>query len=119
MPDNSTGKIGEDFTADYLVSNGFEIVKRNYHSRFGEIDIIAKDKDYIVFVEVKARKKGGLTNPLEAVTKSKQMKIIKTAQLFLLENQFDLQPRFDVAAIYTVNKKVVSVDYIDSAFGLN
>ncbi len=119
MPDNSTGKIAEDFTSDYLVKHGYEIVARNYHSRFGEIDIIAKDKDFIVFVEVKARKKNGLTNPLEAVTKSKQVKIIKTAQLFLLQNFFDLQPRFDVAAVHTVDKQVESIDYIRSAFGLN
>ncbi len=119
MPDNSTGKLAEDFTSDYLLEHGYEIVARNYHSRFGEIDIIAKDKDFIVFVEVKARKKNGLTNPFEAVTKSKQVKIIKTAQLFLLKNNFDLQPRFDVAAVHTIGQQIESIDYIRSAFGLN
>ncbi len=119
MPDNSTGKIAEDFTSDYLVKHGYKIVARNYHSRYGEIDIIARDEEFLVFVEVKARKKNGLTNPLEAVTKSKQTKIIKTAQLFLLQNNFDLQPRFDVAAVHTVGQRIESIDYIRSAFGLN
>ncbi len=119
MPDNSTGKIAEDFTADYLAHHGYEIVARNYHSRYGEIDLIVKDKDFIVFVEVKARKKDGLTTPFEAVTKSKQIKIIKTAQFFLMKNDCDLQPRFDVAAVYTVGKQIDSIDYIRSAFGLN
>ena len=51
----SRGKLGEDITADYLCKNDFEVVARNYHSRYGEIDIIAKNSDFIAFVEVKAR----------------------------------------------------------------
>ena len=56
----SRGKLGEDITADYLCKNGFEIVARNYHSRYGEIDIIAKNSEFIAFVEVKARNEKAL-----------------------------------------------------------
>ena len=59
----SRGKLGEDITADYLCKNDFEIVARNYHSRYGEIDIIAKNSEFIAFVEVKARNEKALERP--------------------------------------------------------
>ena len=116
--DNASGKIGEEFTAKLLAKKGYQIVDRNYHSRFGEIDIIAKDAKYIVFVEVKTREENSMVNPLEAVTPSKQKKIIKTALLYLQSHKTDLQPRFDVAGLVTnVNDKTIqSVNYITNAF---
>lgn len=60
----SRGKLGEDITADYLCKNDFEVVARNYHSRYGEIDIIAKNSEFIAFVEVKARNEKHLKDQL-------------------------------------------------------
>ncbi len=114
--DNSTGAAGESFIADVLKKKGYKLLDRNYKTRFGEIDIIVSDKKYIVFVEVKTRAKGGLTSPFESVTPSKQKKIILAAQSYLLRNKVNLQPRFDVAAVYTEDKKIVAYDYLTDAF---
>ncbi len=66
------GAKGEDLACEYLIKNGYEIIDRNVHfSRFCEIDIIAKQKDTLVFVEVKTRKSNDFGTPLEAITKTK------------------------------------------------
>lgn len=100
---NHSGKIGEDYAAALLESKGFVVIERNYHSRWGEIDIIARDDSYILFVEVKTRAEGSDSHPLEAVTRSKQKKIIKTALQYLSDHAevAELQPRFDVVGIIT------------------
>lgn len=115
---NASGKIGEEFTAKLLTEKGYQIIDKNYHSHFGEIDIIAKDAKYIVFVEVKTREENSMVNPLEAVTISKQKKIIKTALLYLQSHPTNLQPRFDVAGLVTNANDVtiLSVNYITNAF---
>ncbi|MDO4460118.1 MAG: YraN family protein [Clostridia bacterium] len=119
MPDTSTGSLGEDYVTAVLIEKGYRLVARNFHSRYGEIDIIVRDDRYIVFVEVKTRKVKSLTSPFEAVTKSKQQKIIKTAEFFLMRNKFNLQPRFDVAAVETREKEVISLNYLTDAFRVN
>lgn len=115
---NLTGKIGEDYAAREYKKAGYRVVHRNFHSRYGEIDIIVQNEEFIVFAEVKARKIGSLTNPAEAVVKSKQGKIIKTAQIYLYSNPSFLQPRFDVFAVTTRNDKVISHELFESAFTL-
>lgn len=114
--DNSSGAAGEKFTAEYLQKRGFEILRRNFHSRFGEIDIIARNKNFLVFVEVKTREKNSLVNPLEAVTASKRKKIIRTALAYLQQYPEDLQPRFDVAAVTAVHGLPESMNYLENAF---
>ena len=79
----NSGKIGEDAVEKYLKNNGYEILERNFHSRWGEIDIIAKKEKCIVFVEVKTRKSVKYGTPAEFVTGTKIKKIIKTAVLYL------------------------------------
>lgn len=115
---SSKGTFGEDITASYLKRNGFDIVARNYHSRYGEIDIIAADSEYILFVEVKTRNDYSPERPARAVTLSKQRKIIKTALIFLAQNEYDLQPRFDVSEVTLESRTNVFVDinYIENAF---
>ena len=117
--DNRTGKIGEDYAAAMLKNRGWTVLERNYRSRYGEIDIIARDGQYIVFVEVKTRHTAGLDHPLAAVTKGKQQKLLKTALLYLSEHpeaqQYDC--RFDVAGLTTDGTgTVLRVDYIENAF---
>ena len=72
---------------------------RNFHSRYGEIDLIASNQSYLVFVEVKERKAGGLVSPLEAVTPQKKRRLIQTAVFYLGSHPTALQPRFDVVEI--------------------
>ena len=116
---NHSGKIGEDYAAAMLESGGFRIIQRNYHSRWGEIDIIAADSQYIVFAEVKTRAENHFGHPLESVTAAKQKKVIKTALQYLADHpEMDLQPRFDVVGILTDRSgtEITAVDYIPNAF---
>ena len=116
----TVGKSGEDRTASFLRKRGYAIIKRNYQCRFGEIDIIAERKEYIIFVEVKTRKKDSLSLPAEAVDSAKQRKIMLTANDFLAKFQTPLQPRFDIAEVITEVKAdgsiSYSLNYIENAF---
>lgn len=117
MTAQSAGRIGEDYAAEWLRLHDYIIITRNYHSRFGEIDIIARNSQYIVFVEVKAREQGAMVLAVESVTKSKQRKLLLTAQQFLLKNQTTLQPRFDVAAVTFHKGEPMGMQYFANAFG--
>lgn len=95
----ATGRAGEDAALDMFLQNGFELVARNYQTRYGEIDLIVKNSQYIIFAEVKTRTKASRYKGYSAVTYQKKQKIIKTALLFLKENRYALQPRIDVVDI--------------------
>lgn len=112
---NGLGELGERLACEYLAENGWKIVCKNYRCRFGEIDIIAENGEYIIFAEVKARKSNSLALPREFVTKQKQAKIIKTALVFMADNNFDLQPRFDVIEIFDYNRSN-RLKHIENAF---
>lgn len=102
----SLGAFGENLAEKFLKDKGYSILKKNYHSRFGEIDIVAKDKDTLVFVEVKTRSSFSFGTPLEAINSQKLRKLIKTSQFFL--NQFgygDVPYRFDAIEVITSNLK--------------
>ena len=99
--------------ARYLKKSGYKVIESRYHSAFGEIDLIAHNKRFIVFAEVKLRKNDDYGRACEAVTFSKQQKIIKTALQWLAHNECDLQPRFDVIEIYTDSKEI---NHIENAF---
>lgn len=94
------GTWGEERAADYLREKGYRIVAAGYRSRYGEIDLIAADQEYVAFVEVKTRKDGDFSEAWEAVNKQKQRKLRQTAQLWLIENESELQPRFDIMEVY-------------------
>lgn len=110
------GKAGEDHIAELLEKRGYRIVARNFHSRYGEIDIIAKNGPYIAFVEVKTRAQNSLVSPFEAITLQKQRKIVATAKVFLKQNPTNLQPRFDAAAVYVRGSEIVGEDYLENVF---
>lgn len=95
------GACFEELAARYLEKQGYSILERNFSSRYGEIDLIAKDKDTIVFVEVKYRSSISAGDPAEAVTARKQARIRKTAQYYLCRHQISesVPCRFDVAAV--------------------
>ena len=94
------GAWGEALAAEYLRSKGYSIVAANYHSRFGEIDLIAQNKHYLVFVEVKLRKSDSFAAASDYVDRRKQDKIRVTASIYLSQNPTKLQPRFDVIEVY-------------------
>ncbi len=83
------GKIGEDLALDFLKSHSFSIHEKNFHSKFGEIDIIAEKKHCLYFVEVKTRSNLNHGAPYEAVNKRKIYHIKKASQYYLLKNKFE------------------------------
>jgi len=112
------GEKGESIAVEQLKKNGYKILERNYRTRMGEIDIIAKDGDVIVFIEVKARQTDTYGNPKYAVTRAKQKKIAGTAQFYLKStNQLDKRARFDVVAIHRKEGRQ-SIEIIQNAFDL-
>ncbi len=97
---NLLGPWGEALAAEYLRKKRYSLVAVGYRSRFGEIDIIVKDKNHLVFVEVKLRKNEKFADAREYVNRTKQDKIRVTASIYLSKNPTNLQPRFDVIEIY-------------------
>lgn len=95
-----SGAWGEALAAEYLRKKHYKIIAAGFHSRFGEIDLIAQDKKYLIFVEVKLRKSADFAKAREYVDRRKQDKIRMTASVYLSENACSLQPRFDVIEIY-------------------
>lgn len=94
------GAWGEALAAEFLRKHRYKIVATGYHCRFGEIDLIVQNKQFLVFVEVKLRKSASFAKAYEYVDKRKQGKIRTTASLYLAEHPTELQPRFDIVEIY-------------------
>ena len=112
----NSGKTGENVAAKYLKKNGYEILGRNYRKTYGEIDIIAKYKENIAFVEVKTRKSDAYGSPAEFVTKQKQRKIIKTAYSYIQQHNLDAEFTFDIVEVYIEGLKVKNINHIKNAF---
>jgi len=94
------GSIGEDMAVEFLKSRGVKILERNYQNRFGEIDIIGREDNTLLFIEVKYRKNESFGYPLEAVGFAKREKIRKMARFFLNENHYyHYNIRFDCIGI--------------------
>ncbi len=113
------GRIGETEAVGYLEKKGFVILERNYRAERGEIDIIAREGDTLVFVEVKTKRQDGFGEPEDWVGRKKQDQIAKVAMRYLQEKNLDnVDCRFDVIAIgYENGKKKIS--HIQDAFWLN
>ncbi|MBU4287313.1 MAG: YraN family protein [Proteobacteria bacterium] len=112
------GKKSESIAAKLLKKHGYKILEQNYRTKLGEIDIIAKDKDTLVFVEVKSRSSNLFGNPKWAVTPKKQRKISMVALLYIKSTkQSNVKARFDVVAISSAKDKP-SIEIIKNAFEL-
>ena len=98
MSKKQLGKSGEEHSIQSLIKQGYEIIQQNFHSPYGEIDIIARDRHHLVFIEVKTRTKESVDHAKYSITYSKQKKITKTAMYFLqnYSNPEILEYRFDV-----------------------
>ena len=113
-----TGKKGEDIAVAYLISRGYRIVERNYKCPLGEIDIVARDGDEIVFVEVKSRKSEEFGDPQLAVGLKKQKKVSRISLAYLKEKHlYPCNARFDVVAIKMLPDGS-TVELIQNAFEL-
>lgn len=110
------GKLGEDISTKYLEKHGFCIIERNFHSRYGEIDIICENSDYIVFVEVKTKKSSTYGCASERVDFHKRVKILKTIETYLYNNEVNKQPRIDVIEVILFKNKF-QINHIENAFG--
>ncbi|WP_163339723.1 YraN family protein [Desulfopila sp. IMCC35008] len=113
------GASGEDIAANHLCKNGYNVLKRNFRNRSGEIDIIARDGDVLTFIEVKTRRSEKHGSPAAAVTYRKQQQISKVALYYLaLHNLFDHDARFDVVSILLRKNQVPDIEIIKNAFEL-
>ncbi|HOE33407.1 MAG TPA: YraN family protein [Smithella sp.] len=111
-----TGKKGERLAADFLTGNGYQILETNFRCPLGEIDIIARDHQEIVFVEVKTRKSHALGYPEQAVGIQKQKKLSQLALWYLQAKKMsDKKARFDVVAV-TLAVQANEINLIKNAF---
>ena len=119
MSTKQDGDWGEALAAEYLVARGCRIVEREWHCRFGEIDLIAEQEGALLFVEVKLRTNLSYGMPREYVTAKKQEKLRAAALLYLSMHGLDAPARFDVVEVYTdVRRSARStrIEYIENAF---
>jgi putative endonuclease len=112
---NDFGKLGEELAVNYLMEKGYEILERNWRNVHKEIDIIAKDGNELVIVEVKARQTDEHGDPDVAVTSRKQNLLVSAANSYIIKNKIDLNTRFDIISIILRNGKPI-VDHIKDAF---
>ena len=116
---NLSGAWGEALAAEYLRKKRYDIVASGYRCRFGEIDLIVRDRKYLVFAEVKLRKSQNFARAMEYVDQRKQERIRTTASLYLAEHPTELQPRFDVIEIYApdgVATRRPEIHHMEDAF---
>lgn len=114
------GKRGEDVAHDYLRSKGMTVLTRNWRGKRGELDLVCKDGDTLVFVEVKTRDRAGLAAPSDALTPEKQRRLVRAAEEYLSRNKAWDQPcRFDLVAV-TVggDGRGAEVEHTENAFQL-
>ncbi len=115
------GQWGEQQAANYLNKKGFKVLSRNYRCRAGEIDIICRDKKYLIFAEVKTRRSTKYGLPQEAVGVRKQRQIVRAAQWYIQQHDLGkLQPRFDVLAVLWQSwNDAGQIDHIADAFSVD
>ena len=111
------GAHGEELAAKYLTAAGMTIAARNWRCRYGELDIVARAGESIVFVEVKTRSGSGFGRPAEAVTRIKQARIRKLAMLWLAERAGPWVPvRFDVVEVLVPRSGAAQIEPLQAVF---
>ncbi len=108
------GKEGEKLAAKYLINQHYKILDKNFYTRTGEIDIIAKEKQEIVFIEVKTRSNYKYGEAIDAVDMNKMKHIYKAAQYYIYQKKIENQPiRFDIIEIYiNITRKKYYINHI-------
>lgn len=115
---NSLGKLAELKACEYLKKKKYKLIDVNYSTRFGEIDLIMTKGKFICFIEVKMRNQNSIAQPAEFVDYRKQRKIIATAEIYIANNNINLQPRFDIVEVYSENNIIKSIKHLENAFEL-
>ena len=112
---NNAGLQAEKLAATFLASKGLKLVTQNYHCRFGEIDLIMMDGNYLVFVEVKLRSSSQFGGAAASITPQKQQKMILTAQYYLQQAHFKTEPacRFDAILMNKADLQVDNLQQIE------
>jgi len=111
----SLGIKGEDLAVRFLINKGFRIIERNFRCRMGEIDIVARDGNYLVFVEVRTRSRSKYGLALESITRAKIKKLRQLASFYLVRHPQDrLFIRFDVVAVNWAQD--TEITHIENAF---
>ena len=118
MNQREVGARQESRAAEYLESLGYHILVRNFRCRFGEIDIIASDRHYVVFVEVKLRREGGLTRPEEAMTPAKGRALLRAANCYIETCGVMLDCQIDLIAVEYAPDGSTEVRYVPDAVTL-
>lgn len=109
------GTTGEEIAIEHLLKQGYRILARNWRHQHLELDIVAETENVLVIVEVKLRASNAFGAPEEFVTKSKQKKLIKAADVYIKENNIHIETRFDVISIIQ-NPQEIHVEHITGAF---
>ena len=112
---NDLGLAGELNACEFLVKKGYKILEKNWRSGSWEIDIIAKQKDTLVIVEVKTRSNNYFGEPYLAVTKQKQRLLIKAAESYVVRKNLNYEVRFDIISIHFI-KGMPTINHIEDAF---
>lgn len=119
MINNKTiGEYGESLSETYLNSSNYCILAKNYRTRFGEIDLIARKNDILIFFEVKARYSDSFGKPLQAISEKKKRSILMNSKLFIMEYRlFNINVRFDILEVF-LNYKDTNhkINHIKNAF---
>ena len=116
---NIIGAWGESLAAEYLRKKKYALVATNYKTRYGEIDLIVRNRKFLVFVEVKLRKSDSFASAADFVDSRKQNRLRLTAQIYLSEKPTLLQPRFDVVEIYApqgIETLKPTINHMEDAF---
>ena len=117
MDKKKVGRQGEDIAVEYLSEKGYEILERNYVYSHGEIDIIARDGEELVFVEVKYRRSLEYGHPAEAISKGKMRLVKRTAEAYLYEKEIEnTAARIDVIAVLHYPNSEPEITHFENAF---
>lgn len=111
------GKQGEEIALQYLKDKGYAILERNWRNCHKEIDIVAKDGDTLVVVEVKTRHRNSFGEPYEAVTQAKEKLLVSAANYYIHKFNMDCDTRFDIVSIILPQKGEPIIEHIEDAFG--
>lgn len=122
LPNKVTGDQGEDAAARHLARKGMRVLDRNWRFRQWELDLVCRDGDTLVFVEVKTRKAGSMGTPGDALTPKKQARLVKAASHYLSKGDlWDCPCRFDLVSVVCApidggKKTCMNVEHIENAF---
>lgn len=112
------GSFGESLARDYLISKGYKILNMNFRNKFGEIDIICKKNNLLIFCEIKSRYSNSFGSPIESITCYKQKQIIKLSELYLISKKYyNFNVRYDIIEVIfnTITSSHI-INHVQDAF---